>query len=196
MLYISFQVVKREPPKKVLKTIYHDTDYSDFDKVKILIEQGGIYLDLDVMVIKSFDDLRRYPCTLGFELEHRVCSGVIVCTKEHPFLYLWLNSYYEDFRKFWAHNSGTVSSRLVHRYPDIIHIEETKLHVPNYQNVKQIWGEIYDWKDNYAMHTWIRVAYPRHIKPYPTPESIKTMNTTYGQMARAVFYGSPELINE
>ena len=178
----------------MLKKTYYETDYSDYDKVKIMMETGGIYLDFDVMVIKDFDPLRKYKCTIGLEAPNKLCSGVIVCVKDHPFLYLWLNSYYDDFKSQWSYNSGIVSTRLMNRYPGLIHVEKNTLHKPHFHNLTQIWGNTpYPWKNNYAIHTWIRMQ-DKVKKIDISPQSIKTMNSTYGQMAREVFYGSSALI--
>ena len=188
---IKIKVVHREPPKDVLIDPPYRILYADYDKVKILIEQGGIYLDLDVMVVRSFDEIRKYGCTVGLEDRVKVCSGVIVCSKEHPFLYVWLDTYYDDFQEYkhiWAFHSGNVASVLIKRYPHLVHVEPYKFHVPNYkpEGIKYIWGnKIFDWKEHYAVHTWIRSSY----LPYPTETSILTTNSTYGQMARQVFYG-------
>ena len=149
------------------------------------------------MVTQPFEDLRRYSCTLGLEYPGRVCSGVIVCAANHPFLYMWLNSYYDDFRPVWAYNSGLVSAKLLQRYQNNTHVEKTKLHRPNYMELDQIWGRtMYNWTDNYTVHTWIRKAMGSYLRDYPSPESIKSMKSTYGELARVVYYGSPDLILE
>ena len=178
----------------MLKEIKFETDYSNYDKIKAVMETGGIYLDLDVMVVKSFDPLRKYECTLGLERPDSLCSGIIVCVKDHPFLYLWLNSYYDDFQHVWGYNSGKVSTRLMQRYNGLIHMEEFTLHRPDWLHIDQIFGNLtYPWNNNYAIHTWIRKA-GNDIQNNISPEYIKTMNSTYGQIAREVFYGSPALI--
>ena len=153
-------------------------------------------MDLDVMVTQSFDKIRKYPCTLGLEGELRINGGVIVCEKGHPFLYLWLQGYYDDHRRTWSYNSGTYPTRLMERYPDLIHIEQNTFHEPGYAFMEKIWGNVlYPWWTKYSIHTWIRMAkQKRVITGYPTPESIKTMNSTFGQMARDVYYGSPDLM--
>ena len=121
-------------------------------------------------------------------------GNYILCTKHHPFLYLWLNSYYDDFREEWTYNSGVVSTRLMNRYKGLIHAENHTLHWPSWSNLAPIWGtKTYDLSQNYAMHTWIRLA-KNYLKEYPSPETIKTMNSTFGKIARTVFYGSPDLI--
>ena len=186
------QVVYREPPKSIIKEPPYETLYADYDKVKILIEQGGIYLDLDVMVVRSFDEVRKYGCTVGLEDHIKVCSGVIICAKEHRFLYVWLDTYYDDYEQYkdiWAFHAGNVPSVLVKRYPHLVHVEPYNFHVPNYkpEGLEYIWGnKTFAWKEHYAVHTWIR----KSLLPLPTEISILTMNSTYGEMARQVFYGT------
>jgi mannosyltransferase OCH1-like enzyme len=77
------------------------------------MEQGGIYLDLDMLVLKPFDDLRRrYECTIGREIETKVCGSVVICSKNSLFLTLWINAYLDDYRvDEWAYNTGVVSHR-------------------------------------------------------------------------------------
>ena len=76
----------------------HYTSHSNVDRVKVLMEYGGIYLDLDVLVTQPLDDLCRYPCTLGREQETKVCCSAIVCAKQSPFLLLWINAYLDDYQ--------------------------------------------------------------------------------------------------
>lgn len=41
---------------------------SDYARLKIIYESGGIYLDTDVEVLHSFDNLLSHPCFLGTEI--------------------------------------------------------------------------------------------------------------------------------
>src|SRR5687768_11691675 len=49
---------------------------SDYARYKIIYENGGIYLDVDVEVIKSLDDLLEYGAYMGFEGNEYVNSGL------------------------------------------------------------------------------------------------------------------------
>lgn len=49
---------------------------SDYARYKIVYENGGIYLDVDVEVIKSLDDLLQYDAYMGFEGSQYVNSGL------------------------------------------------------------------------------------------------------------------------
>ena len=49
---------------------------SDFVRLIVVSEQGGIYFDTDVEVIKNMDDLLKYEAFYGFENEEYVASGL------------------------------------------------------------------------------------------------------------------------
>ena len=45
----------------------------------------------------------------GREQDTKACGSVIVCSRDSPFLLLWLNSYLDDYQEDnWAYNSGQV----------------------------------------------------------------------------------------
>ncbi len=59
---------------------------SDYIRLRALYEGGGIYLDVDMEVIRSFDPLLKHKLFLGFESAGRLNSSVIGSRKEMPFL--------------------------------------------------------------------------------------------------------------
>jgi mannosyltransferase OCH1-like enzyme len=56
----------RQPPTEIfgqkITEVFHQGDVA---KLEVLREHGGIYLDYDVIVVNSFNPLRRYPATYG-----------------------------------------------------------------------------------------------------------------------------------
>lgn len=68
---------------------------SDVARVKALYDYGGIYLDTDVMVYKSFDSILSHKCVLGFEEEQYVATSFMACEPQHPLMKSFL-SLYED----------------------------------------------------------------------------------------------------
>lgn len=195
----SLKVIHRRPSTCLfgypLKLPYYETSSSNVDRLRVLYETGGIYLDLDVLVTKPFDDLRRYPCSIGLEGSDRVCGGIVVCSKDAPFLTLWINSYLDDYQvKTWAYNTGMVPYKLWKRYPHLVHVEERSLHRPNYAELDKIYGnDVVNWNDNYSVHLWYRVWQKSKLYTVePNEENIKTMNSTFGQIARQIFYGTTD----
>ena len=199
----KLKVVARDPPVSLfgesVKEPFYYTSHSNVDRVKILMEYGGIYLDFDVIVTRPFDDLRRHVCNIGLEQDTKACGSVIVCSKSSFFLYLWINAYLDDYRiEEWAYNTGKVPYKLSRRFPHLVNVEPTKINRPNFKELDKIWGpNTFDWEANYAVHTWYRLW--KDTSPYfngiePDPENIKTWNTTFGEMGRSVLYGSKDII--
>ncbi|MBO6179972.1 MAG: hypothetical protein J6O04_12430 [Selenomonadaceae bacterium] len=48
---------------------------SDYGRMDVLYNQGGIYLDVDVEIVKSFDDLLKQEAYMGFDSSYMVNTG-------------------------------------------------------------------------------------------------------------------------
>ena len=164
-----------------------------FFRMEILLRHGGIYADLDVIFLKPFDKLRKYNFTMGIEYHGspgRLNSGVIVSEKGAKFLQIWRNTY-ETFNKAEQdEHACMIPYRLQFKHPILIHVEEKTLNYPSGKQLDLIYNRVYDWKDNYAIHLWHRLHEFEH-----NPRDIRTMNTTFGQLARWIYYGSPKLMD-
>lgn len=68
---------------------------SDYVRIKILHDHGGIYLDTDVTASQSFEPLRKHTMFMGYQCETEVNGAVIGSVKHHPFLRAMLD-YYEN----------------------------------------------------------------------------------------------------
>lgn len=61
---------------------------SDYARLKVLLDHGGIYMDTDVELVRPLDDLLSLDCFLGFQHEHYVNNGLILgATKGNRFVY-------------------------------------------------------------------------------------------------------------
>ena len=49
---------------------------SDYARLKIIYDNGGIYLDIDVEIIKPLDDLLKYDSFFGFENPEFIATGL------------------------------------------------------------------------------------------------------------------------
>ena len=59
---------------------------SDYMRLRVLHEHGGIYLDTDIEVVRSFDDLLQHRLFLGYEEAGRLNSSVVGAEPGHPYL--------------------------------------------------------------------------------------------------------------
>lgn len=66
---------------------------SDFVRVYALYNFGGIYLDTDVEVFKSFDDFLKEESFWGFEEKNRIATSTIGCKKGNELIKEFLDSY-------------------------------------------------------------------------------------------------------
>lgn len=191
------KIIKRNPPTRLfgedVKPPKFYTSHSNVDRVKVLMEYGGIYLDFDVFAIRSFDELRKHVCTIGFESEKKSCGSIIICSKDAFFLILWINSYFDDYRADeWAYNTGKVPFNLARRYPHLVHVERTKLNRPNFNELNLLYGDRkWNWNEHYAVHTWYRLwkdwsGMFKGVEPNIT--NINTLNNTFGEIARKILY--------
>lgn len=67
---------------------------SDYVRLHALKEYGGIYLDTDIEVLRSFDDLLEgYSAVFGFESGESVMTAFMAAEREHPIINAFLSSY-------------------------------------------------------------------------------------------------------
>ena len=66
---------------------------SDYVRLFALFNFGGIYLDTDVEVIKTFDNFLNLKCFMSFESNQSVCTAVIGAEKNSSFIKFILDSY-------------------------------------------------------------------------------------------------------
>ena len=66
---------------------------SDYVRLKVLSEQGGVYLDTDMLMLKNLSDLLNQNCFVGLESENFISCGVIAAVKSHPYILNCLDYY-------------------------------------------------------------------------------------------------------
>ncbi len=190
-------VMKREPKmSKLIHSKVEATFDCDYERLAVLQEHGGIYLDLDVLVIRPMDDLRKFHCVIGRETEN-LCNSIFICSKTSLFLKLLMQSFVDDLKLLWAYHSSIYPTQLARRNPHLIHIEETTLLRPNWQELDHIIGpRLCKWRTKYTLHTYPRSwhSYNSSINWVISAESIKKMDSTFGQVARYIYYGNDDLI--
>lgn len=71
---------------------------ADYVRLYVLVNYGGIYLDTDVELIKSFDDLIYFKAFCGFEDENKLSTAVLGSEPHFPIFNEWFHMY--DNRKF------------------------------------------------------------------------------------------------
>lgn len=92
---------------------------SDYLRLWVLYREGGIYMDTDVQVIKSFNDLLYNSMFLGYEMNDYIGTGIIGAEKSNPFIKELLDFYSEKIWKVNYYNNPIIFSNLLKRRPDL-----------------------------------------------------------------------------
>lgn len=66
---------------------------TDYVRLRALTEQGGVYMDTDVELVKPLDPYLKHQAFAGFEHPERVQTGLLACEKEFPLFQEFLHHY-------------------------------------------------------------------------------------------------------
>lgn len=129
---------------------------------------------------------------LGKEKPPKLIAGIIVGRRNATFLRLLYESYKNNYRWWdWDYNCARIAYQLYLKRPDLLHVEPYRLTTPDWTERRKLWNDVIDWSDLYVVHV---MAHFEHSDEVYTPENIRRVNTTFGQIMRYVYYGSPEMI--
>jgi mannosyltransferase OCH1-like enzyme len=78
----------------------YDIQRADVIRLAILYVYGGIYLDLDIICLKSLDQLRSYPFVLPRTKPVGLSNDFIIAEPKHPFLLQVLNDLPNHHRNY------------------------------------------------------------------------------------------------
>uniref|UniRef100_H2Y704 Alpha-1,4-N-acetylglucosaminyltransferase n=1 Tax=Ciona savignyi TaxID=51511 RepID=H2Y704_CIOSA len=188
------KIVKRSPPTSIwghtVKKVEHQSDVA---RLEILLEVGGIYMDDDVVVLKSLDSLRMEEMVLGEENYDALANSVIMADPGSWFLRKWF-SYYRDFNDTkWSESSCFVPWSLWNLFPSALRVVKEKMLRPNWEEIKFLYHELWDWRENFSVHLYSRFMLAVDGTPERSLQELSVLNTTYGEIARYVIWQSSQI---
>ena len=190
------------PPNEIYgNKIYHYAHQADIVRLQKLIEYGGIYLDIDTITLKSFNNLLKYDFIMGIQTNsddtkiYGLCNAVILSKKNSDFALKWLESY-KSFRskgrdEYWDEHSVLMPLELSKIYSDTIKIlNSNSFFYPLWYTIDDIiFNENIDIneykkiiKNNYVIHLWDTYS-NKHLKTL-TEDIIFKKNTIYNIFCR------------
>eukprot|EP00953_Heterococcus_sp_UTEX-ZZ885_P022377 12389-Heterococcus_DN1.PRE.2 len=79
---------------------------ADVMRLKALLKYGGLYLDLDILPLKSFDALYNTGRVVqGVEFGTQLCNAVLMAPAKHRYISDWLDDYATFNESEWAEHS-------------------------------------------------------------------------------------------
>jgi len=114
---------------------------SDYARLFALFQQGGIYLDTDVEVIKGFDDLLENEIVLGFEEKNYIATSTICAKANSVFIQEFTNLYHNKHftlpdGSFDLTTNVTKLTTLLEQYGLVKNGEQQQVYMPNNEIVK------------------------------------------------------------
>ena len=140
---------------------------ADYLRLWILDKEGGIYMDTDVQVLKSFDDLLQKPMFLGYELNDYIGTGIIGAEKENPYVKVLLDFYTDRIWQVDYYNNPMIFSNVLMENPDLgqyCELLERPLLSP-YDPFKNYESETVQAENTYTIH-WFNANWGMTRKGY------------------------------
>ncbi|PAA89643.1 hypothetical protein BOX15_Mlig026197g1 [Macrostomum lignano] len=163
---------------------------SDVMRLEAVLVFGGVYLDIDVLVLKPLDPLRKFAFTIGRETSDGLCNGIFLSAPNWTFLAMWHTAYQVFNDDAWNEHSVRLPHSMQRAFPDLSHVEEDSLNRPNWTPDEVAWiygiGQQHRWdwrKKNYAVHLFGTFE-------DENMSSIRSRNSMYGEMCRHILFGS------
>lgn len=184
-----------QPPTEIFgNPIKHPAHQADVLRLEILKKQGGIYLDIDTVTIKSYQDLLNNKCVMGFEgkRELGICNAVIMSEANNQFI----NDWYSEYLSFsatglkddtWNVHSIKLPLQMWKsgKYNDWLTVMPyDAFHYPTWSKTGSVklFEELHEYPNAYCHHIW-ESANKKYIKAL-TEVNIKNIDTTYNVIAR------------
>lgn len=198
-------VTKIDAPREVFgNPLKHPAHRADVLRLQRLLSVGGIYLDADVFVHRSFDPLLGNPTVLGEErVDGKVvglCNAVILAEAQAPFLSRWYSEY-RSFRSeghdaYWDEHSVVIPYQLSRRYPDeIVVLPHYAFFWPTFMedDITRIFDspEPLDISLAYANHLWESPAWDRYLENL-TPKRVRKVRSNFHDWARPMIEALPD----
>lgn len=142
----------------------HVAHKADIVRMRIMREEGGIYLDSDVIPLRSFDELRRIggnKLIMGREVtpgQDGMANAVLVGAPNTSFINRWWSAYATfNPTASWAYHSVILPREIAAKHPDeIIILSGNAFFRPTWAELKQLYeiDDEYSFIDNFAVHLW------------------------------------------
>ncbi len=191
LLETSLEVRKVQRPTHVfgypLSSDYHA---SDLIRIKTLIVEGGIFLDLDTFLVQNVNRFFDYDCTLGWPEKQNIGTQIIIAKPGAKFLRLWLQSYKDYRASMWYYNAGEAPTKVIlNKNPTLVH------RVPELFGVQGLAKELYedvefDWQKFFAIHLLARhrnYLVNDELTEEFNEENIQTYTKSFGELARSIW---------
>ncbi|OSJ09954.1 hypothetical protein BST63_07715 [Bradyrhizobium canariense] len=174
------------------RKLNHFAHKADITRMSILKEMGGIYLDLDTITVKPFDDMLDSSFSIGLQIGHKVdglCNAVMLAAPNDGFLVDWLNSYERFSDKTWDQFSVQLPYVMWRSGFWTINVQpHDRFHWPSWddQSMKLMFEENHSFDNAVCHHLWESYSYKKyfvHSDEAGLSDWIRNGRSTYSRLA-------------
>jgi len=174
---------------------------ADVLRMRILLEQGGIYLDLDTICQRPFEPLLDGRVVMGLEelsaldgTRHVVglCNATIIAPPNAEFLHKWYETYHDFNGDSWNRFSVQIPLELAREHPALLRVEPaSSFFWPTWDvgGIASMFVMDCEFPDAYSFHLWESKSwrFPKDLDVH----AVLTIDTTYNKLARRFIEKGP-----
>ena len=183
-----FEIVITEPPKAIYgNPIYHYAHMSDIVRLNALNWVGGIYMDVDTICVKPFDDFLHHNFVMGKQHDNGLCNALMMAAPKSEFGKLYFESYATfEGKESWDEHGCKMPNTLATLFPTLIHVEpELSFFYPTpWDGLGLLYRKcIPSMEGKYSFHLWESCAWKDYLSKVDE-NWIRTSNSTYAFAAK------------
>ena len=164
---------------------------SDVMRLGALMQHGGIYLDTDVLVVRSFAPLMRSRFVIGVQSDGCTANAVMLSQRSGAFVCRWADAYHSFVDRDWDAHSVRAPWQLSEAHPDLVSwlpktawFDPGPDDDPGFELFRRNWTRqaFADRPRCYAHHLWHTITAPE-LKEVTGPGWFRTHGETlYGRV--------------
>jgi hypothetical protein len=176
---------------------------ADFSRLRILLEEGGIYADMDTLFLRPFPIswlsrrfiLGREKAPPGAQEDSSLCNAWIAAAPQSEFCRVWFEAMFDAFDGSWSNHSTLLPYCLSRQFPSLIDVEpSTSFYALDWtpQGINDLFLRSVTLPNQaYSLHLWShlwfdinRLDFSHFHKDLLTVDYVGHANTTYARLAR------------
>ena len=172
--------------KKTIKKVAHKADWL---RMNLLYKYGGIYLDIDTICVKPWENLLlNHDVVLGEEDNNNVptiCNAIMYSKPKSAFFNKWLNLYEKYFvSDGWGEASLQLPHILSEKFPDLLNLQKPDtFFIPTWTKIEDIFVNKKNIPNKLvSLHLWESFSLKFMSKIKDISWAYKNKDTLYGKL--------------
>lgn len=185
---------------------YRYAHESDFIRLEVLLEHGGVYADIDTLFVRPVPDaLFHQAFVLGREdditdmstgqVKPSLCNAFIMAAPGAEFARIWRREMEAAFDGSWSNHSTLLPWKLAEAHPGLIHVEPARTFYP-YMWTREDFRRLFELNDRLkegaaSIHLWAHLWWTERRRDFSdfhhghiTEDEIRSRDTTFNVLAR------------